>query len=44
MKEYSGDHRQCDCEKSKLMNATQDISWMPNCVFCNKDLTEAPKK
>ena len=38
---YSGDHRQCDCDMGKL--SSQDISWKPNCVFCGKDLTQAPK-
>ena len=43
MIEYTGDHRLCDCEQSKIMNSTQDISWNSKCVFCGKDLTNAPK-
>ena len=41
MTEFTGDHRKCSCESAK--NATQDVSWKKECVFCQKDLSEAPK-
>jgi hypothetical protein len=41
MSDYTGDHRQCDCDMGK--NSSQDISWNSKCCWCGKDLTNAPK-